>query len=203
MKKLAMSSLAVLLACPAFAMNNPNQGSSWTLWGMDPYIGLRGGVSYTNLNYRYNGQKESVTDTILQGRAALGLEICDKVRTEVEWSMFGKLEDIENFGSVGDANIKAKMQTLLMNGYWEFGPYQIIRPFVGAGAGVAFTDITRRGANVPRHSENKGRFAAMATMGVTFDMDRFAVDLAARYNYVDVNSGLHNFGGDVGIRFCR
>ena len=52
MKKLAISTLAVLLACPAFAMNNPNQGSSWTMWGMDPYVGLRGGASYTNLNDR-------------------------------------------------------------------------------------------------------------------------------------------------------
>ena len=201
MKKLAISTLAVLLACPAFAMNHPNQGSSWKMWGMDPYIGLRGGVSYTNLNYRYNGVKESVTDTVLQGRAALGLEICDKLRTELEWSMFGKLEDIENFGSVGDAKIKAKMQTLLMNTYWEFGPYQVVRPFVGVGAGAAFTDVTRSGANVPHHSKSKGGFAAMTTMGVTFDMERFAVDLAARYNYVDANSGLHNFGGDVGIRF--
>ncbi len=202
MKKVVVSTLAVLLACPAFAgMNNPNQGSSWTMWGMDPYIGLRGGVSYTNLNYRFNGNKESVTDTVLQGRAALGLEVCDKVRSEIEWSIFGKLEDTENFGSVGDAKIKTKMQTLLMNTYWEFGPYKIVRPFAGLGAGVAFTDVTRSGTLVPRHSENKTRFSAMGTMGVTFDMERFAVDLAARYNYVDVNSGLHNFGGDVGIRF--
>ena len=138
---------------------------------------------------------------MLQGRAALGLEICDKLRTEVEWSIFGKLEDIESFGSAGDAKIKAKMQTLLMNTYWEFGPYQAVRPFAGLGAGVAFTDVTRRGASIPYHSDNKTRFSAMGTMGVTFDMERFAVDLAARYTYVDVNSGLHNFGGDVGIRF--
>ena len=201
MKKIVVSTLAVLLACPAFAMNNPNQGSSWTMWGMDPYIGMRGGVSYTNLNYRLNGEKQSVTDTVLQGRAALGLEICDKVRTEVEWSMFGNLEDTEDFGSVGAAKIKAKMQTLLMNTYWEFGPYQIVRPFAGVGAGVAFTDVTRQGASVPHHGDSKTRFSAMGTMGVTFDMERFAVDLSARYNYVDINSGLHNFGGDVGIRF--
>ena len=201
MKKIVVSTLAVLLACPAFAMNNPNQGSSWTMWGMDPYVGLRGGVSYTNLNYRYNGQKESLTDTVLQGRAALGLEVCDKMRAEVEWSIFGKLEDTENFGSVGDAQVKAKMQTVLMNGYWEFGPYEVVRPFFGMGAGVAFTDITRSGTNVPHHGNSKTSFSAMGTMGVTFDMKRFAVDLAARYNYVDVNSGLHNFGGDVGIRF--
>ncbi|MBO5696733.1 MAG: outer membrane beta-barrel protein [Alphaproteobacteria bacterium] len=202
MKKIIVSTLAVLMACPAFAgMNNPNQGSSWTMWGMDPYVGLRGGVSYTNLNYRYNGQKESMTDTVLQGRAALGLEVCDKVRSEVEWSIFGKLKDTHDFGTAGSVDVEAKMQTLLMNTYWEFGPYQIVRPFAGLGAGVAFTDVKRSGNGIERHGESKARFSAMGTMGVTFDMERFAVDLAARYNYVDINSGLHNFGADVGIRF--
>ena len=65
MKKVAMSALAVLVACPAFAMNHPDQGSSWQMWGMDPYIGLRGGMSYTNLNYKYDKNKESMTDFIL------------------------------------------------------------------------------------------------------------------------------------------
>jgi hypothetical protein len=32
-------------------------------------------------------------------------------------------------------------------------------------------------------------------------MESFAVDVAARYTYADVRSGLHNFGGDIGIRF--
>jgi hypothetical protein len=91
MKKLAISTLAVLIACPAFAgINHPDQGSSWTMWGMDPYIAMRGGMSYSNLNYKYEGNKESMTDYIFQGRAALGLEVCDTVRSEVEWTYFGK-----------------------------------------------------------------------------------------------------------------
>ena len=203
MKKLAISTLAVLIACPAFAMiNNPSEGSSWTMWGMDPYVGLRGGMSYTNLNVKYEGNKESMTDFIFQGRAAMGLEICDTVRSEIEWSYFGRMSDQENFGAgVGGIDVKTKMQTLLWNSYWEFGPYQIVRPFIGLGAGVAFTDFERKGDLIPHHSESKTRFSGMGTLGVTFDMERFAVDLAARYTYVDIQSGLHNFGGDVGIRF--
>ena len=202
MKKIAISTLAVLLACPAFAgINHPDQGSSWQMWGMDPYVGLRGGISYTNLNYSYDGNKESMTDFIFQGRAALGLEVCDTVRSEIEWSYFGKMSDQENFGAAGGVDVETKMQTLLMNGYMEFGSYKIVRPFVGLGAGVAFADITRSGTLVPHHSEDKTHFSAMGTMGVTFDMERFAVDVAARYTYVDARSGLHNFGGDIGIRF--
>ena len=201
MKKLAISTLAVLMACPAFAINHPDQGSSWQMWGMDPYVGLRGGLSYTNLNYKYDGNKESITDWVFQGRAALGLEICDTVRSEMEWTYYGKTSDKENFGAAGEIDVKAKLQTLLWNNYMEFGSYKMIRPFAGLGVGMAFADVRREGALVPHHSESKTRVGAMATMGVTFDMERFAVDLAARYTYVDIQSGLHNFGGDVGIRF--
>jgi opacity protein-like surface antigen len=202
MKKIAVSALAVLMACPAFAgINHPDQGSSWQMWGMDPYVGLRGGLSYTNLNYKYDGNKESVSDWIFQGRAALGLEVCDTVRSEMEWSYFGKTSDKASFGAAGDIDVQAKLQTLLWNNYMEFGDYQIVRPFAGLGIGMAFADVRREGALVPHHSESKTRVSAMATMGMTFDMERFAVDVAARYTYVDIQSGLHNFGGDVGIRF--
>ena len=201
MKKLEISTLAVLMACPAFAINHPDQGSSWQMWGMDPYVGLRGGLSYTNLNYKYDGNKESITDWVFQGRAALGLEVCDTVRSEMEWTYYGKTSDKENFGAAGEIDVKAKLQTLLWNNYMEFGPYKMVRPFAGLGVGMAFADVRREGALVPHHSESKTRVGAMATMGVTFDMERFAVDMAARYTYVDIQSGLHNFGGDVGIRF--
>ena len=201
MKKLAISTLAVLIACPAFAMNHPDQGSSWTMWGLDPYVGLRGGMSYTNLNYKYEGDKESMTDYIFQGRAALGLEVCDTVRSEIEWSYFGKLSDQQNFGSFGAIDVETKLQTLLWNSYWEYSAYKVVRPFVGAGVGMAFADVKRHGDLIPHHSESKTRVAAQASLGMTFDMERFAVDVAARYTYVDIQSGLHNFGGDIGIRF--
>lgn len=201
MKKIVISTLAVLVACPAFAGMSPNN-SSWQLWGLDPYIGLHGGLGYTNLNYKYNGHKESMTDMVWQGRAALGLEICDTVRSEVEWSIFSKAKDHADFGEAGRIDVDTKMQTLLFNTYMELGQYQVVRPFIGVGAGVAFTDVKHRGnILVGEHSDSKTRFSAMGTLGVTFDMTHFAVDLAARYNYVDINSGLHNFGGDIGIRF--
>ncbi len=202
MKKLAISTLAALVVCPAFAINHPDQGSSWQMWGMDPYVALRGGMSYTNLNYKYEGNKESITDYIFQGRAALGLEICDTLRSEMEWTYYGKTSDQEYFGATsGNIDVEAKLQTLLWNNYMEFGSYNTIRPFAGLGVGMAFADVKRYGDLIPSHSESKTRVSAMATMGVSFDMERFAVDLAARYTYVDLQSGLHNFGGDIGIRF--
>ncbi len=200
MKKIVISTLAALIACPAMAGMNPTT-SSWQVWGLDPYIALKGGLGYSNLNYRFNGHKESMDDMVWHGRAALGLEICDTVRSEVEYSMYSKLKDHNDFGTPAQVDVHAKLQTLLFNTYMEWGEYQVVRPFIGVGAGVAFTDVKRQGDLVPENSVKNTRFSAMGALGVTFDMNYFAVDLAARYNYVDVASGLHNFGGDLGIRF--
>lgn len=202
MKKIIISTLAVIIASPAFAAPGYQQRSSgWQLFGWDPYIGIRGGASYSNLNYNYNDAKETISDMAFQGRVAMGLEICDTVRSEVEWSIYSKTKDNADFGTITDVDVETKMQTLLWNMYWEIGGYHIIRPFIGLGAGAAFTDIKTIVPDVGHHSESKTRFSAMGALGMTFDMERFAVDLAARYNYVDVESGLHNFGADVGIRF--
>ena len=89
----------------------------------------------------------------------------------------------------------------MWNSYWEFGDYQMIRPFVGAGIGMAFTDISRESPDIAKVTHEKTRFSVMGTLGMTFDWKVFAVDVAARYNYVDINSGMHDFGGDVGVRF--
>ncbi len=199
MKKIAISTLAVLMACPAFA--GDNQHSSWQLFGLDPYVGLRGGLTYANLNYRYNDHKEQMSDWIYQGRAALGLEVCDTVRSEIEWSIFSKAKDHNSFGTPVSVDVETKMQTLLWNTYWEFGDYQMIRPFAGLGVGAAFTDVKRKVPEVGHSSKSKTSVSAQASLGMTFDWEAFAVDIAARYNYVDINSGMHNFSGDIGIRF--
>lgn len=202
MKKILVSTLAVLIACPAFAGMHRAEEGTWQMWGMDPYIGLRGGITWENLNYNFNNKKETMTDLVFQGRAALGLEVCDTVRSEIEWSIFSKAKDHDNFGTAERINIQTKLQTLMWNSYWEFGPYQIVRPFFGMGVGAAFADVDRRdGVVYGNSSSSKTRLSAMGTLGVTFDMERFAVDLAARYNYIDIQSGMHNIGADLGIRF--
>lgn len=199
MKKLAISTLAVLIACPAFAAMGDNGGSTWQMWGLDPYIGLRGGLAFNNLNYSHNDKKHSIEDMTYQGRAALGLEMCRKGRTEIEWSIYSKAKDDKNFNGE-QLKVENKLQTLLFNAYWEFGDYKVIRPFAGIGAGLGFAKVTARGEDYD-YSKDKTRFSAMGTAGLTFDMERFAVDIAARYNYVNVASGLHNIGGDIGVRF--
>ena len=135
MKKIAVSALAVVLACPAFA--GQSSDSSFTVMGLDPYIGMRLGMGYNNLNYSLNKKKEAVEDLDFRGRIALGLDVCDTVRSEIEWSLFSKTKDTKDFGAIKDIKVESKLQTLMWNSYWEFGDYRMIRPFVGAGIGMA------------------------------------------------------------------
>ena len=199
MKKLAVSALAVVLAYPAFA--GQQSEPAFTVMGLDPYIALRAGLGSNNLNYSFNGKKETSSDLDFRGRVAMGLDICDTVRSEIEWSLFSKAKDTKNFGDIKDVKIESKLQTLMWNSYWEFGDYQMIRPFVGMGVGMGFSDVTRRGDTIAKRHQEKTRVAAMGALGMTFDWQVFAVDVSARYNYVDVRSGMHDFGGDIGIRF--
>lgn len=199
MKKVAIPVLAAIVACPAMAGQHNQNESFWD--SIDPYIALRVGAGYTNLNYRFNDYKESLSDEEMHARVALGLSSwCHKARTEIEWSMFTKIKDSASFGPT-ELSVDTKLQTLLMNAYMDFGDYQMIRPFVGVGAGIAFADVSRSVPGELTYSHDQTRFSAMGTMGMTFDWRVFAVDMAFRYTYVDVNSGLHNFGGDIGIRY--
>ena len=70
MKKLIATSMAVLIAAPAFAggQSYEQQTSNFLGWEILPYVSLRGGATYGNLNYSYNGTKESVSQNIYKVR---------------------------------------------------------------------------------------------------------------------------------------
>ena len=198
MKKLAVSAMALVLACPAFA--GQNQEPAFTVMGLDPYIGMRAGMGYNSLRYSFNGDKKSVEDMDFRGRLALGLEVCDTVRSEIEWSIFSKTKDTKAFGDLTEVEVQSKLQTLMWNSYWEIGDYHMIRPFIGAGIGLAFTNVSYSSPDIIKETKERTRFTAMGALGMTFDWQVFAVDVSARYNYIDVNSGMHDIGGDIGVR---
>ena len=145
MKKIVISTLAVLMACPAFA--NGVGESSWQLFGLDPYIGLRGGLAWTNLNYNFNGAKKSIQDLTFQGRAALGLEVCDRVRGEIEYSLSSKAKDNKDFNGIADVKVESNLQTLLFNMYWEMGD---CKSFVRSWAWVPVSDLPISNALFPK-----------------------------------------------------
>ena len=202
MKKLIATSMAVFLTVPAFAGGRgyEQQPTNFMGWDILPYVALRGGATYGNLNYSFNNSKESVSQNLYQARAALGLSIYDKSRIEIEGSFFTKGNKHKTFGDQPDVNVSSKNIELMANGYMDLWHYRYIQPFVGIGAGLAFIDTQATGLT---YSESKDgtRFSAMGTLGLGMPFGCFKVDIAARYNYIDVASGMHNFSGDIGIRY--
>lgn len=201
MKKLIATSLAVFIAAPAFAGGQmyEQQTSNFMGWDILPYVALRGGATYGNLNYRFNNEKESVSQNLYQARAALGLSVYDKSRIEIEGSLFTKGNKHKDFGDEKGVNVSSKNFELMANAYMDLWHFKYIQPFVGLGAGMAFMKTEATGTY--SISENKTKFSAMGTLGLGMPFGCYKVDIAARYNYIDVASGMHDFSGDIGIRY--
>lgn len=195
--KLLLSGLFLMTVCPAFAVDADGLG-------LQPYIAVRAGATYLNLNYKYDGEKKTVDDTVFQGRAAVGMSFYRTGRAEIEVSAFTKGKHKTDF-TVGEIDFGLEMQTLHLNAYMDIGKYSIVQPFIGLGAGVARTVLKRDasflGVGTSLDDEKDYKISAMGTIGLAFALEHFVLDIAGRYNYVDVAEGMHNFGADVGIRF--
>lgn len=202
MKKLIAGSMAVLLATPALAGGYAyeQQPTDFMGWSILPYIALRGGATYGNLNNVFNNVKEDLGMNMYQIRTALGLTMEDAARFEIEGSFFTKGKKTKDFGDVANVNVSVKNIELMANTYMNIGHYKYIQPFAGLGAGLAFIDREAEVAGVSSSKDNT-KFSAMGALGLDMPFGCFAVDVTARYNYVDVASGMHNFSADVGIRY--
>lgn len=202
MKKLIATSMAVLLSVPAFAgtYSYEQQTTNFMGWDILPYVALRGGATYGNLNYRFNGVKEDVSQNTYQLRTALGLAMYDTARIEIEGSFFTKGKESKRFGDIADVSVSNKNIELMANTYMNIGHFKYIQPFAGLGAGLAFVN-TKGSTDAYSHSKDNTKFSGMATLGLEMPFGCYSVDVAARYNYVDVQSGMHNFSGDIGIRY--
>ena len=202
MKKFIAGSLAVLLATPALAGGNnyEQQTTSFMGWDILPYIALRGGATYGNLNYNFNNVKESMTQNMYQIRTALGLTVYDTARFEIEGSFFTKGKEKKDFGDISSVEISNENIELMANTYMNIGHFKYIQPFVGLGLGMAFIK-TEESYPGYANSKDNTKLSGMATLGLDMPFGCYSVDVAARYNYIDVESGMHNFSADVGIRY--
>jgi opacity protein-like surface antigen len=202
MKKLIATSMAVLIAAPAFAggQDYKQETTNFLGWDILPYVTLRGGATYGNLNYNFNDTKKNVTQNLYQIRAALGLTMYETARFEIEGSFFTKGKDTKDFGALENVKVTSENIELMANAYMNIGHFRYIQPFAGLGAGMAFIDTKGTAAGI-EHSRNNTRFSAMAALGLDMPFGCYSVDVAARYNYIDVASGMHDFSGDIGIRY--
>ena len=202
MKKIIAGSMAVLLATPAFAGGQMYKQETTNFMGWDilPYIALRGGATYGNLNYSFNDTKESVSQNMYQMRAALGLTMYETARFEIEGSFFTKGKERKDFGTLENVEISNENIELMANAYMNIGHFKYIQPFAGLGAGMAFID-TKESYPGYSHSNEHTKFSGMVALGLDMPFGCYSVDVAARYNYIDVASGMHNFSADVGVRY--
>ena len=202
MKKLIAGSMAVLLATPAFAGGRAyeQQTTNFLGWDILPYIAVRGGATYGNLNYNLNDTKESVSQNLYQARAALGLSMYDTARLEIEGSFFTKGKAKKDFGDLNNVEVISENIELMANTYMDLGKFHYIQPFAGLGAGLAFIKTKADSQDISENRDNV-RFSGMVTLGLAMPFGCYSVDVAARYNYIDVASGLHDFSGDIGIRY--
>lgn len=202
MKKFIATSLAVLLVAPAFAGGQPyeQQTSNFMGWDVLPYVALRGGATYGNLNYSFNDTKESVSQNLYQLRAALGLAMYDTARLEIEGSFFTKGKEKKDFGDISGVEVSTENIELMANTYMNIGHFRYIQPFAGLGVGMAFIE-TKASQPGFSHSKDNTKFSGMAVLGLEMPFGCYSVDVAARYNYIDVESGMHNFSADLGVRY--
>jgi len=202
MKKFIATSMAVLLAVPAFAGGQAYEQQTTDFMGMKvlPYVALRGGATYGSLNYDFNDTKKTVSQNLYQLRAALGLAMYDTARFEVEGSFFTKGKERKDFGNLTNVEISTENIELMANGYMNIGHFRYIQPFAGLGLGMAFIQ-TKESYPAFSHSKDHTKLSGMATLGLDMPFGCYSVDVAARYNYIDVASGMHNFSADVGVRY--
>jgi opacity protein-like surface antigen len=126
----------------------------------------------------------------------MGLSMYEKTRVEIEGSFFTKGNKDRSFGDAYNVGVSSKNIELMGNVYMDLWNFHYIQPFAGLGAGLAF--INTKAADV---AKDNTKFSAMGTMGLSMPFGCFNVEVAARYNYIDIDSGMHNFSGDVGIRY--
>ncbi len=148
-------------------------------------------------NYQHNKSEvsahgislsDSKSNGRLGGAIAVGYNFMPNfsqpLRAELEYGIYGR-NSMTSHNDDLTVTSKFGVQTLLVNGYWDFARFTSFVPYVGVGAGLAImhdkTSVaykTLRGMN----SENDAVFAAQVGLGCSWEMtDRIALDLGYRY----------------------
>ncbi|OCG66458.1 hypothetical protein A9G41_12570 [Gilliamella sp. Nev5-1] len=161
------------------------------------------------LHYRHGGIVkgnifDSMHKTKLAGALNLGYNLYDydvPARVELSYTLRGNAEKKENrYNTYEDyrrrttQKVKVRMNTLMLNGYYDIEIDSPITPFVGAGLGVAFTKLEHShkekwnvsvddGVDYERSlSKTKTKFAWNVAAGAAYKVNNnLALDFTARY----------------------
>jgi outer membrane immunogenic protein len=159
------------------------------------------------LHYRSRIVKDDIFDSMhktkLAGALNLGYNLYNydvPARVELSYTLRGNAEKTENRYSTYEdyrlrttQKVKARMNTLMLNGYYDIEIDSPIIPFVGAGLGVAFTKLEHNhkekwnvsvdGVDYERSlSKTKTKFAWNVAAGAVYKVNNnLALDFTARY----------------------
>ena len=114
------------------------------------------------------------------------------VRAELE---YGYNSRVDKSMGIGDA--ESRLQTLMLNGYWDITNIMDFTPYVGAGVGLVFAN-TRGGVNVGKYhygsSDTDVNLAAQVGFGCSyFFTPNISADLG--YRYLFTGDGETGYGG--------
>jgi opacity protein-like surface antigen len=123
------------------------------------------------------------------------------LRTDITIDYLSALKYEGTVTTAGDTTAKIQATTALFNGYVDLGTWYRITPYIGAGVGAAYTDVTDyvSGGSPPfTGGVNKKQwgFAWAATAGAAYPISpNLMLDVAYRYlNIGDVKTGSDAFG---------
>eukprot|EP00439_Symbiodinium_sp_Y106_P088721 s1_g1257.t1 len=95
---------------------------------------------------------------------------------------------LENFG-------------VMANGYFDFLPDSVIRPYIGVGAGIVETDLSISVAGFTASGDST-EFAYRAAAGASYDItDEIALDVGYRYMNVNTNVDIDSHNAVVSLRY--
>ncbi len=168
------------------------------------YAGAVGGLNWllsnsTTTNFSVNGGALGSAAANLSfntGWAAGGMVGYDFVGPRVELEgMYRENTGTINFGGVGSTGLTARSVAVMGNVLYDFNAGGVIVPYIGAGAGVAFTQV-----GVGNQTSNSTQFAYQGILGLGWNVDpQFRVNLEGRY--FGTTNPNYNFSGFVGGNF--
>lgn len=152
------------------------------------YIGLRGGISHTNLNDVNENSTTAASadidfDNVWMMSGAVGYRY-NYFRAELEY--IGREDHSEELAA--NTGTKFGSQSLMLNAYIDFMPNYVISPYIMAGVGYSRLELTTTSGWGPSVRENKNEEDNLTWAiggGITIRLNK-CLNFDGGYRYVDM-----------------
>ncbi|MBP5344169.1 MAG: porin family protein [Alphaproteobacteria bacterium] len=195
MKKVLLATFAIT----AFVATSAEAGVK-----VRPYVSAKAGYVWADARAYVSdadtGEKISKlmgTNHTLMGAFAAGVKVC-AFRTELEYNHWGKTKSDRVLPAWNERAVSTlEQQSLMLNGYFDIPTKTALRPYVGAGIGMArIRGRVLYPETVGKHVHRDTSFAWQAGAGFGYDLTKnLTLDVGYRY----VNNGNVVIKSDFGF----